>query len=263
MEVFGYISALLIGITLGIIGGGGSILTVPILVYLFHQKPEQATGYSLFIVGFTSSIGAIRHYILGNIKLQSALYFAIPSTLSLLLVRKFILPLVPNQIGGIGLVSINKDNLLLFVFALLMLAASVSMIRPSKNETNSLAVKPLQLSKIGALVGCISGFLGAGGGFLIIPSLLFFGKLTMKQAVGTSLLIISTATLLGFAGDVLQGNEYDYVLLAKITSLAVIGLLIGTQLSKKISGPQLKPIFGWFVLCMGCYIILKSLFFSS
>ena len=136
------------------------------------------------------------------------------------------------------------------------------MIRKSAEQYEAPKVNPIQLSIIGLVVGCVSGLLGAGGGFLIIPSLLFFGKLNMKQAVGTSLLIITTATLLGFAGDVLQGHSFDYTFLAKITALALAGLLLGTQLSKKMNSTQLKPIFGWFVLSMGCYIIIKSLFFS-
>lgn len=263
MELLGYFAALFIGVTLGLIGSGGSILTVPILVYLFHLKPEQASGYSLFIVGCTSAFGAIRHFFMGNLQLKTALYFVVPSTCMLLLTRKFILPQIPNPLLSIGNFILTKDLMLLLLFSVLMIIASTFMIRAAKNSTATTQVKPIQLSLIGFLVGCISGLLGAGGGFLIIPSLLFFGKLTMKQAVGTSLLIITTATLLGFAGDVLQGNAFDYVLLFKITALAILGLMIGTQLSKKISGEQLKPIFGWFVLSMGCYIILKSLFFSN
>ena len=262
MELLGYFAALFIGITLGLIGSGGAILTVPILVYLFHIKPEQATGYSLFIVGFTSAIGAIRHYFMGNLQLKTALYFVVPSTAVLLLTRKFVLPNIPDHLFSIGTFTCSKDLLLLLLFSVLMIMASVSMIRKSVQQLEAPKVNPIQLSLIGLGVGLVSGLLGAGGGFLIIPSLLFFGKLQMKQAVGTSLLIITIATLLGFAGDVLQDHLFDYALLIKITALAVAGLLLGTQLSKKMNSTQLKPIFGWFVLSMGCYIIIKSLFFS-
>jgi uncharacterized membrane protein YfcA len=263
MELLGYFSALFIGITLGLIGSGGAILTVPILVYLFGIKPEQATGYSLFIVGFTSGIGAVRHYFMDNLQLKTAVYFVVPSTTMLLLTRKYILPNIPDQLFQIGSFNCTKDLLLVILFSVLMIFASISMIRKSAEPIENHKVNPIQLSVIGFIVGCVSGLLGAGGGFLIIPSLLFFGKLNMKQAVGTSLLIITTATLLGFAGDVVQGHSFDYTLLAKITALALAGLLLGTQLSKKMNSAQLKPIFGWFVLSMGCYIIIKSLFFSS
>lgn len=262
MEIFGYFASLFIGITLGLIGSGGTILTVPILVYLFHQKPEQATGYSLFIVGITSAIGAIRHYSMGNLQLKTALYFVVPSSIMLLVTRYYFLPQIPSKLLTLASFELTKDLLLLFLFAVLMILASLAMIRPTQKKENDAPIKPIQLSILGFFVGCVSGILGAGGGFLIIPSLLFFGKLSMKQALGTSLFIITTATLLGFAGDVLHGNEYDFVLLFKVSALAILGLLIGTQLAKKISGEQLKPLFGWFVLGMGIFILIQSLFFS-
>lgn len=259
MEYLGYIASILIGITLGLIGGGGSILTVPILVYLFHINPESATSYSLFIVGITAMVGSYRHYALGNLKVKSALYFALPSLFSLLLVRKMVLPKIPSSLFYIDDFEVTKDLLIMIVFALLMIAASVSMIRKSKTAEIAMVNYP-QLALIGFIVGLVIGFLGAGGGFMIIPALLFFANLPMKQAVGTSLLIIFINSIIGFSGDVINGIHIDYTLLLTISTIAIIGMLIGTQLSKKIDGAKLKPAFGWFILMMGFYIITKEVF---
>ena len=260
MEYFGYFASILIGITLGLIGGGGSILSVPILVYLFQINPENATSYSLFIVGVTAMVGSYRHYKLGNLQLKSALYFAIPSILSLLFVRKLILPNIPETLFSINQLQVTKNLLIMIVFGILMMAASLSMIRKSKADRISSTLNIPWLAFIGFLVGFVTGFLGAGGGFLIIPALLFFANLPMKQAVGTSLFIIFINSLIGFSGDVINGITINYQFLFTITSIAIIGMLIGTQVSKKIDGEKLKPAFGWFVLVMGLYIITKELF---
>ncbi len=260
MEYIGYLASLLIGITLGLIGGGGSILTIPILVYLFHINPKLATTYSLFIVGFSAAIGAARHYRLGNIKLQSALLFAIPSLVTLIFIRKIILPLIPETIYSSSSFTLTKDIFIMAFFAILMIVASYAMIKKSKNEVIITKPNPLKVIIIGAFVGIITGFLGAGGGFLIIPALLFFTGINMKQAVGTSLLIIAINSLFGFVGDVVNGVAIDYTFLFTISLCASIGILIGTMLSKRIDGAKLKPAFGWFVLVMGIYIITKEFF---
>lgn len=260
MELFGYLASILIGITLGLIGGGGSILTVPILVYLFHIEPEQATSYSLCIVGVTAMVGSYRHYTLGNLSVKSALYFAFPSLVSLLLTRKIILPIIPHSLFSFGNFELTKDLLIMIVFALLMIAASTSMIRKSTTAVINTPINLYRLGLIGLFVGFITGFLGAGGGFLIIPALLFFANLEMKEAVGTSLVIIFVNSLIGFTGDVINGIVINYQLLLTITAIAIVGMLIGTQLSKRIEGSKLKPAFGWFVLITGIYIIIKEIF---
>ncbi|MEN9488787.1 MAG: hypothetical protein RL494_1052 [Bacteroidota bacterium] len=260
MEYIGYFTSILIGISLGLIGGGGSILTIPILVYLFKINPENATSYSLFIVGGTALIGSYKHYLLGNLKIKSALYFAFPSVASLLFIRKIILPLIPTHLFTFLNFEVTKNTMLMIVFAILMIVASLSMIK--KNTSNEIGqqVNFAQLSFIGLLAGLVTGFLGAGGGFLIIPALIFFAGLQMKEAVGTSLLIIFINSIIGFCGDIINGVVINYILLIIITTIAIVGMFIGTYLSKKIDGSKLKPAFGWFVLIMGIYIIAKELF---
>ncbi len=260
MEILGYFASVLIGITLGLIGGGGSILTVPILVYLFHIQPELATSYSLCIVGITAMIGAYKHYTLGNLQPKTALFFAIPSVVSLLFVRKIILPLIPNHLFSIGHVNVTKNIFIMLVFAILMIAASSSMIRKTTQTISSEQPNFWRLSLIGLGVGLVTGFLGAGGGFLIIPALIFFAGLPMKQAVGTSLLIIFINSTIGFSADLMNGIQLNFQLLFTLSAIAIAGMFIGTYLSKKIDGAKLKPLFGWIVLVMGIYIIAKELF---
>jgi uncharacterized membrane protein YfcA len=261
MEYFGYFASIIIGISLGLIGGGGSILTIPILVYLFKVNPEQATSYSLFIVGSTALFGSYSHYKMGNLKLKSALYFAIPSVISILIIREVIFPKIASTLFSIASYTVSKDFLIMLIFSVLMIAAAISMIRKNKPEIKGAQTNYPQLSLIGFIVGIITGFLGAGGGFLIIPALLFFANLPMKQAVGTSLLIITINSCIGFGGDLYIGTPIDYPFLLGVSAMALLGMLIGSQLSKKIDGPKLKPLFGWFVLVMGFYIITKEVLF--
>lgn len=264
MEIVGYILAVLIGISLGLIGGGGSILTVPLLVYLFHISPVHATSYSLFIVGITSLVGAYTNYKNGYTRITLALPLGIISPLTVFMVRHYLLPRVPEHIITIGSYTISKQLLTMLLFAVLMLVAAISMLRGredtgSKPYTIKTVKDYLGLAFFGIAIGCVTGFLGAGGGFLIIPALLLFLKFSMKEAVGTSLLIIAINSLVGFAGD--WGHySIDWSFLLVITSLAVAGIVIGGRFSRNIESGRLKNGFGWFVLLMGCYIIAKELF---
>lgn len=267
MEIIGYIASLVIGISLGLIGGGGSILTVPVLVYLFRVQPVVATAYSLFIVGSTSFIGSFPKYKGGEINLKTAIIFGIPSIAAVFATRAFIVPAIPDYLFSIGDYEVTKSLLMMLLFAVLMVFASISMIRTkSKKQAEDKVVEqkfnyPLILVE-GIVVGILTGLVGAGGGFLIIPALVLLSKLPMKQAVGTSLLIIAAKSLIGFTGD--PGKEtMDWTLLLSVTGLAIVGIFIGNKLSKKLSSEGLKKGFGWFVLVMGLYIILKEIFFPG
>ena len=245
------------------IGGGGSILTVPVLVYLFGISPVLATAYSLFIVGFSALIGAVNNMREGNLSYKTALIFGIPSTLAVYITRKWVVPALPQEILNLGDLLLTKDLFIMLLFAFIMILASISMIRSgSKKKTDHVEEKKklnfLKISIEGLVVGFFTGLVGAGGGFLIVPALVLLAGLPMKLAVGTSLLIISVKSLFGFLGD-LGNQEIDWGFLLIVTVLAISGIFVGTRLNKKISGAKLKVGFGYFVLIMALFVITKEL----
>lgn len=261
MFIVGYVAAIFIGVSLGLIGGGGSILTVPVLVYLFGINPVLATAYSLFIVGSTSVIGSISYFKKGLVNCKTAIVFGIPSIVSVFLTRAFIVPAIPNEMLQIGGFVLTKSILLMLLFAILMIFASYSMIKKVKNTEEKEEVEqefnyPFILLE-GVVVGVLTGLVGAGGGFLIIPALVVLSKLPMKEAIGTSLVIIAAKSLIGFLGEG-DAGKMDWVFLGMLTFFAIIGIFIGVSISKKVDGNKLKPAFGWFVLVMGIYILIKE-----
>ncbi|MBV6440488.1 MAG: sulfite exporter TauE/SafE family protein [Haliscomenobacteraceae bacterium CHB4] len=268
MAIAGYFASALIGVSLGLIGGGGSILTVPVLVYLFGVDPVLATAYSLFIVGSTSLVGTLPKYREDLVNLKTAVIFGIPSILAVYATRAYLVPLIPNPVFTIGTFVVSKAMLMMGLFAVLMVFASISMIRDKKgsaaSDTTGAEPQKFNYPMIlleGAVVGVLTGLVGAGGGFLIIPALVLFSKLPMKQAVGTSLLIIAAKSLFGFMGDLSQ-YHLDWLLLGSVTLLAIAGIFIGNRLSRSIDGNKLKKAFGWFVLIMGIYILIKELYLN-
>jgi uncharacterized membrane protein YfcA len=261
MEIIGYLASALIGISLGLIGGGGSILTVPVMVYLFGVNPILATSYSLFIVGTTSLVGAYQNFRNSLVNIKTSLLFGLSSITTVFIIRKFLVPSLPQHLFSINGFQVTLNMMTMVLFALLMLAASFSMIRDEKGAAPNLPTYSGHTSKLliyGVGIGFATGLLGAGGGFLLIPTLVILLGLSMKEAVGTSLMIISMNSLLGFTGD-LGHFQTNWPLLLKVTAIAIAGVFIGTFLSKKINGVKLKKGFGWFVLMMGAYILIKEL----
>lgn len=268
MEILGYFLAGLVGVSLGLIGSGGSILTVPILVYVLGVNPVLATAYSLFIVGSTALVGGVQSALQKKVDFKTVLIFGIPSIAAVYATRMWLVPLIPKELFSIGSLIITKSIALMLLFAVVMILASISMIKSGKKKAEADVDAPMKYNYTmilleGAVVGLLTGLVGAGGGFLIIPALVILAKMPMKLAVGTSLFIIAAKSLIGFIGD-LQGNQViDWKLLGSFTAFAVAGIFIGIFLSKKISGDKLKKAFGWFVLIMGVYIIIKEIFYPS
>lgn len=262
MELIGYVASVCIGIILGLLGGGGSILSIPILVYLFHVDAVMASAYSLFIVGVTSLIGAIPKYKDHLVDIHTGIVFGIPSIAAIFVTRKWIVPAIPDVIFTVGEFTFSKRLLLLGLFAVLMIVASCSIIRGKKQfkvEDGEWRI-PLLVTE-GVLIGLLTGLVGAGGGFLIIPALVLLTGLQFKTAVGTSLLIIAINSLLGFMGDVLN-YPIEWSFLLSLTSLAVLGILIGTSLQRKVSADRLRMVFGWLTLFMGAFMLVREIFFS-
>jgi uncharacterized membrane protein YfcA len=267
LEILGYVASIFMGLSLGLIGGGGSILTVPILVYLFKVPPVTATGYSLFIVGLSAFFGSFTYIKSRRVDFQTAVLFGIPSFIGVFLSRAYIVPSIPKDIAQIAEFHFTKDLLVMGVFALLMILASFSMIKSPKNTNSPSPARPplppwksyALIIAEGLIVGGITGFVGAGGGFLIIPALVLLRGLTMRMAVGTSLTIIAAKSLFGFMGDLKNNVTIDWTLMLTISAIAVAGIFVGSALSHKIEEKTLKKSFGYFVLIMGSFILIQQL----
>lgn len=263
MEVIGYLAAALIGVSLGLIGGGGSILTVPVLIYLFNVNPLSASAYSLFIVGSTSLVGAIGKAKDQLVSYKAVLFFGIPSLLTVFSVRKWLVPALPDIFFTVNHFVLTKSLFTLLLFSVIMVLASISMIRnktPDISECND-NMSPVKIASQGILIGTITGMVGAGGGFLIVPALILLLRLPVKIAMGSSLLIIAINSLSGFVGDVMN-HSIEWKLITTIALIAIVGIFIGNKLAKFVSPGNLKRGFGWFVLVMGIYIVAKELIFN-
>ncbi|MBL0742183.1 sulfite exporter TauE/SafE family protein [Chryseolinea lacunae] len=259
MEIVGYAAAILIGLVLGLLGGGGSILSIPILVYLFHVDAVLASAYSLFIVGATSLVGAIPKYKDHLINIRTGFLFGIPSIIAIFSTRRWIVPAISDVLWQGDAVVITKRFLLLGMFAVLMVLASISMIRGRQEIQNDRdKFRTFLVILEGTLIGFLTGLVGAGGGFLIIPALVLLTGLSFKTAVGTSLFIIAINSLTGFLGDVLN-YAMDWPFLLLLTGLAVLGVLAGNRLSRHVRSEKLRTAFGWFVLAMGCWILFHEI----
>jgi hypothetical protein len=262
MEIAGYAGALIIGITLGLIGGGGSILTVPVFAYLFKIDPVLATAYSLFVVGLTAGIGSIQYYRKGMVDLKMAMTFAIPSLFAVYLTRLFIIPAIPDPLFQTGSITLSKPVAIMLFFATVMFFSAFSMIRDRQGEDPNKRPDRINYFMVfieGSVVGVLTGLVGAGGGFLIIPALVLLARIPMKMAVGTSLVIICLKSLIGFIGDIQAGQSIEWIFLGTFSIIAIFGILLGSWFSNYIDGKKIKKGFGWFVLVMSIVILIKEI----
>ena len=267
LEVLGYISALIIGISLGLIGGGGSILAVPVLAYLFSVNEKVATAYSLFIVGASALVGGLKQHLKGYVDWRTAVVFGIPAIVGVTVVRHYVVPALPDVLFTIGDFDFTRRMAMFGLFAILMIPAAFSMLKkrkecPEKNDGKVSYNYPLILIE-GLLVGAITGMIGAGGGFLIIPALVILANIKMKVAVGTSLIIIAFKSLMGFfLGDALT-MDVDWVFLSIFTLISLVGIFIGSYLSNFIDGQKLKKGFGYFIFAMAIFIFYMEFFVNK
>ena len=265
MIILGLISFLVIGLILGLIGGGGSILGVPVFVYIMGYSADEGTSYSLFIVGVTSLIGAIAYLKKGEISFEAILQFALASLTTVFFVRHFLMPVIPSIIY-FSEFKISKHMLIMIMFSVLILASSISMIKKKKyNRINEVkwdefAKSPMGLPFVillGITVGFITAFVGAGGGFIIVPVLILFLRLNFKKAIGTSLCIIALNSLIGFTGSI-GHQKIDWAFLLIVSVICAVGILLGSLFSNKVSPQKLKPAFGWFTLAVGFFVLIKE-----
>ena len=267
MEFIGFICAAFVGISLGILGSGGSILTLPIMVYLMHIKPADATGLSLFIVGITSATGGITYVQKKLVDLKTAIVFAIPSIFSVFVTRKFFLAHVPETLFRTSSFVVTKDLVILLAFAVIMVFVGYNMIHSADKEEPDIKecreYNYTWLVVIGLISGALTGLFGVGGGFIIIPALVLFAKIPVRMSVGTSLLIIAFNSLAGFTEEMmLKHSSIDYKFLLLFALCSVTGIFIGFRISMRLRPAELKKIFGWFILIMGSCMFIKEFFFG-
>ncbi|HAS40378.1 MAG TPA: permease [Microscillaceae bacterium] len=265
IDLLGFFLAILVGFTMGLFGGGGAILTVPIMVYLFKIAPSLATAYSLFVVGIAALNGVISYTRQQLVSYRAALFFGLPSLFTVFIARKFILPSLPKELLTVGSFVLTKEVSLMIFFSIVMLLASISMIRgrkvPTDPKEDTESWNYARIITQSSIVGLIIGMVGAGGGFLFVPSLMFFTKLPVKKAIGTSLLIITFNSLIGFIGDVME-QSIQWSFLGLFAGLAIGGIYLGIYISQFVSPSKLKVSFGWFVLLMGIFILIKESLFQ-
>lgn len=258
MEIFGYIGLIAIGMVLAMIGGGGSLLSVPILVYIFSLDVVTASSYSLFIVGITSLLGAWLKQKDQRVDMRSGIIFIACSVIAIFCTRRWIMPSIPDHVFTYDNTTLTKRALILGVFALLAITSSLTiLLKRNHNSAERVESRLSLLVPVGFSTGILVGFVGAGGGFIILPSLSFFARLPFKIAIGTTLLVIGINSLLGFAGDVLS-YEINWTFLLMITALPVAGMLIGDNFSKRIPVQRLRDTFGWVMLTMALAILVTE-----
>ena len=261
-ELFGYASAIVVGLVIGLAGGGGSILTVPIFIYIFHIPTVLATTYSLFVVGSTSLVGSINHILNKRVDLTVTAVFALPSFISVYLSRRFLVPALPDPLFQFEQFVLPKSNAILYFFAIVMIIAARAMIRsdrPEEGEASDGRPRYGSLALDGLAVGLLTGTIGAGGGFLIVPMLVLMAGLPIQRAVATSVLIIAVNSFVGFLGDI-HHTDLNWNFLLPFTGLSIAGIFIGMYLAHFVAPDRLKKGFGWFVLVVASYMILKELY---
>ena len=265
-ELITYAASLFVGLSLGMIGAGGSILTVPVFIFVLKIDPLTSSIYSMFIVGISGLAGGLKYIFNKLVDIRTTIVFGIPSVTGVLIARKLIFPSIPDQIFSMGGFVVSKKILFMLCISALMLMASIRML-----STASLKVAPPSVdTKVktgfliiqGFIVGIITGLFGIGGGFLIVPALYFWSRLPMKKAVGTTLLIIAMNSLFSFSTSY-SAALINWNLLTRFSLGAIIGILIGTRIAEKISGDYLKKIFGWFVMAISFYIVIKQFTFHT
>jgi len=251
-----WLSIGLVGVSLGMVGSGGSILTVPILVYLFGVPAVDATAYSLALVGVTSMAGALVHRHQGGLDPGVLAPMAVPSMAAAFLMRQQVVPHLPARIA-LGSWSTSRDSALMFALSVLIAAAAVTLLRRPRAETATRAVppRPGRLAIIGVAIGSLAGLVGAGGGFLIVPALVGAANLPVRDAVGNSLALIAAQSLAGVVGTLAAGTAFDWAWLGALAAITLGGLAVGLRLGRTLAPARLRVTTAVFMLGVTALIL--------
>ena len=261
LELIGFFGAFLTGVVIGLFGGGGSILAVPIFVYLFKLNPVIATSYSMFVVGSSAAIGTLINLKKKLIEYKTAAIFTLPALISVFLTRRFLIPNIPDVLLSFESFDMTKEMGLMLFFSSIIMLSSVLVMKKSTTEITVITASEksyVLLIFIGFGIGVLTGLVGAGGGFIIVPALVLFARLAIKQAVATSLMIITVNSLIGFCSDLsILKIEWNFLLL--FTVLSILGIFVGTYISSYVRESTLKINFARFMIVMASVIIFKEL----
>ena len=263
-HILGYAGAMATGFVLGLLGGGGALLSIPVLVYLFKIEASVATGYSLFLVAITASIGAVQNIREKFIDYTAALYYGIPSVITVFVVRRFVMPSLPKVFFHINGYAVDKNHFILFVLCLVMFIAAYKMISSANTNTDDTPheTNHFKLAFYAIFIGAFLGLVGVGGGFLMVPALIYFANVSPKKAIGTSLLLVAINSFIGFAGDVSSSTSIDWKFLCIFSLFSITGVILGNYAATLIHNNKLKVYFGWFILVVAILMVVKELFFS-
>lgn len=261
-HVLGYFGAFLTGLILGLLGGGGALVSIPVLVYLFHIEASVATGYSLFLIGVTASSGAVTNLRKKTVHLPTLLYYGIPSIISIYCTRRFVMPAIPDVVFQLGTYLVTKNNFILTLLSVVIFGVAFNMLRTNKSATeNEPHIDYIKLTATAVFIGAFLGMVGAGGGFLMIPALIHYANLDMKKSIGTSLVLVAMNSFVGFWGDVHSSTNLDWQFLFTFSSFSVVGMFAGSYWAGKTDNTLLKKYFAWFMLVVGSYILAKEFLF--
>ena len=260
-HIVGYAGAVLTGLILGLMGGGGALLSIPVLHYLFLIPADVATGYSLFLIGVTATSGAIQNIREKLVDYNALAYYGIPSAVTVYCVRRFLIPNLPDTIIHIYGYTLDKNHTILGLLCIVMFTLAYKMILVEPEIEQEHEVKESEIGKLimySVLIGLFIGVVGAGGGFLMTPALIYIAHLSIKKAIGTSLLLVAGNSLIGFMGDIHSNQTMDWKFLFIFSSFSIVGVFVGIYLQQFIQAKKLKKMFGWFVLFIAVLMVLKE-----
>lgn len=260
LHIIGYLGAVLVGFVLGLMGGGGALISIPILVYLFHIEVSVATSYSLFLIAITASSGAYHNIRKNLVDYNAALYYGIPSVISVFAVRRWVMPNLPKVIFTIGNFPVSKSLFILVVLVIVMVMAAYKMIVSNDAELDKTEhkINHFRLSFFAVLIGSFLGLVGGGGGFLMVPALIYFANVHLKKAVGTALVLVAVNSFIGFLGDLSSHIQIDWALFATFLFFSIGGVFIGHYMVAYTQGNKMKKYFGYFLLVVAAFIVIKE-----
>jgi uncharacterized membrane protein YfcA len=258
-HILGYLGALLTGLVLGLLGGGGAAVSIPILVYAFGVPASVATGYSLLIVAFTALLGTVQNIRLKLVRYSALIKCGLPALISIYIMRRFLIHSIPNVFFTVHGFVMTKNSFILLLLAFFMVLVARNMIVAAKPKTDEPKPAPYLLILIQSiLIGLFTGLVGAGGGFLLIPLILSAEPMEFRNATATSLTLVTLNSFIGFLGDMQSNSQMDRTFLLAFMGCSIVGVLTGITIATRIDNKKLRLVFGYTMMVIAIYIIIRE-----